>query len=397
MPRNKKKNSPLNSLKEVGKRWHYFLLRIRRTLFKGLKVRRNSRPEINYSKEIWRELKPFRVPIILTTLIMLFGTLGYIIIDHFSLSDAIYQTGITFTTVGFGEIAPISQAGRIFTIFLIIAGFIVFSYAAGLIVDVITKGRLLELIKENRMVYRIARLNYHIVIFYHNDFTIALSQELRRAHIPFVVVDKELNEEIARQYRYPFFIKDDPHNEDVLKKTHLSSAKGVITLSPNVAENIAIIASVRLYEKELERHPYYIFSIGGSKEEGEKLKKLGANAVLTPTKLTAQRLTALIVDPEVDNILEKFVYSTKTPLDIEEIKVSNISWLKGRRLREAQLRSRFKVNIIGIQRRNQFIPSPTGETRIDEGDILFAVGTSSAMRKARKVIRSRYKPDFDNV
>lgn len=366
-------------------------------LFRGLKLRRRVKPEFTYSREIWSELKPFRVPIILTTLVMLFGTLGYIVIDNFNLSDALYQTGITFTTVGFGEIAPISQAGRIFTIILIIAGFIVFSYAAGLLVDVITKGRLMALIKENRMVYRIARLSYHIVIFYHNEFTVALSRELRKAHIPFVVVDKELTEEIAREHKYPFFIKDDPQNEDVLKKTHLSSAKGVITLSPNVAENIAIITSVRLYEKELGRHPYYIFAIGKSNREGEKLKKLGADEVLTPTKLTAQRLTALIVDPEVNNILERFVYSTRTPLDFEEITVSRTSWLVGRRLKEAQLRSKVGVNIVGIQRGKKFIPSPTGEERIEEGDILFAVGTSKGMRKARKIIRNRYKPDFDSI
>ncbi|MEO1941917.1 MAG: TrkA C-terminal domain-containing protein [Campylobacterales bacterium] len=366
-------------------------------LFRGLKLRRKVKPEFTYSREIWSELKPFRVPIILTTLIMLFGTLGYIVIDNFNLSDALYQTGITFTTVGFGEIAPISQAGRIFTIVLIIAGFIVFSYAAGLLIDVITKGRLMALIKENRMVYRIARLSYHIVIFYHNEFTVALSRELRKAHIPFVVVDKELTEEIAREHKYPFFIKDDPQNEDVLKKTHLSSAKGVITLSPNVAENIAIITGIRLYEKELGRHPYYIFAIGKSNREGEKLKKLGADEVLTPTKLTAQRLTALIVDPEVNNILERFVYSTRTPLDFEEITVSRTSWLVGRRLKEAQLRSKVGVNIVGIQQGRRFIPSPTGEERIEEGDILFAVGTSKGMRKARKIIRNRYKPDFDSI
>ena len=105
---------------------------------------RNPKPEVDLSSEIWGELRPFRIPIILTILIMLFGTLGYIWIDNFSLLDAIYQTGITFTTVGFGEIAPISPLGRLFTIFLIVAGFAVFSYAVGILVDVINKSKKLK-------------------------------------------------------------------------------------------------------------------------------------------------------------------------------------------------------------------------------------------------------------
>ena len=223
---------------------------------------RNSKPEIELSSEIWGELKPFRTPIILTILIMLFGTLGYIWIDNFSLMDAIYQTGITFTTVGFGEIAPISPLGRLFTIFLIVAGFAVFSYAVGILVEVINKGRLLALLKENRMLYKIARLKRHMVICYHNDYTIELTKELRRAHIPFVVIDNNDEiEEIAKEYKYPYFIKADPHTTLAIKKACLSSARGVITLSKNITDNIAVISSVRLYEKDLKRSRYYIISV----------------------------------------------------------------------------------------------------------------------------------------
>ena len=169
-------------------------------LAKFLHWQRSPKPEVDLYSEVWGELKPFRIPIILTILIMLFGTLGYIWIDNFSLMDAIYQTGITFTTVGFGEIAPISPFGRLFTIFLIIAGFAVFSYAVGIIVDVINKGRLIALLKENRMLYKIARLKNHMVICYHNDYTIELTKELRKANIAFIVIDsKENMEELAKK------------------------------------------------------------------------------------------------------------------------------------------------------------------------------------------------------
>ena len=354
----------------------------------------SKKPEVDLSAEIWGELKPFRTPIILTILINLFGTLGYVIIDHFSVMDAIYQTGITFTTVGFGEIAPISPAGRIFTIFLIIAGFAVFSYAVGILVEVINKGRLIALFKERRMLYKIARLKNHIVVCYHNDFTIDLTKELRRAHIPFVVVDaREDLEEIAKKYKYPYFVKGDPHTLLAMKKAYLSGAKGVITLSQNVTDNIAMISSVRLYEKDLKRHPYYILSVAKTDEEIEKLKRLGANEVLSPTKLVATRMTAITVDPDVKNILEEFVYSVNTPLDLEEITVSKKSWVAYKRLKEIHLRELFNVTVVGVKtENNKFIPIPKGEIQLKPGDVLLVIGTNRDMRKARKVIRTSEKP-----
>ncbi len=354
----------------------------------------SKKPEIDLSTEIWGELKPFRIPIILTILITLFGTLGYIWIDHFSLMDAIYQTGITFTTVGFGEIAPISKIGRIFTIFLIIAGFAVFSYAVGILVDVINKGRLIALFKENRMLYKIARLKNHFVICYHNEYTVDLTKELRKTHIPFVIIDPGDNiEENAIKYKYPFYIKGDPHTLLAMKKAFLSSAKGVITLSHNTPDNIAVISSVRLYEKDLGRHPYYILSVAQSNEEIEKLQRLGANEVLSPTKLIAKRMTAISVDPDVKNILEEFVYSVDTPLDLEKITVSKKSWIAYKKLKEAHLRDLLNVTVVGVkEKKGKFIPVPKGDVIIKPGDILLIIGTNKDMMKARKIIRSSKKP-----
>jgi len=354
----------------------------------------SKKPEIDLTAEIWSELKPFRTPIILTILITLFGTLGYIWIDHFSLMDALYQTGITFTTVGFGEIEPISQSGRIFTIFLIIAGFAVFSYAVGILVDVINKGRLIALLKENRMLYKIARLKNHFVICYHNDYTIELTKELRKAHIPFVVVDPSDNlEDMAIKYKYPYFVKGDPHTLIAMKKSSLSSAKGLITLSHSIPDNIAVISSVRLYERDLGRHPYYILSVAQIDEEIEKLKRLGADEVLSPTKLIAKRMTAISVDPDVKNILEEFVYSVDTPLDLEEITVSKKSWIAYKKLKDAHLRDLLNVTVVGIKEKSgKFIPVPKGDVTIKPGDVLLVIGTNKDMIMARKIIRSSKKP-----
>ena len=220
-----------------------------------------SRPEYNLDIELYQQLKAFRLPLIFLVLMMLFGTLGYVWIDNFSIIDAFYQAGMTFTTVGFTEVAPISPAGRIFTIIFIFAGFGAFTFSMGLFIEVLKKGTLSKVLKERSMIYKIARLKNHFVICYHNIYTIELTKQFRENHIPFVVVDsREDLPELAEQYRYPYFIVGEPHTQEAILKTHLSSAKGLITLSSNIADNIALIASARLYEKELGRKPYFIMT-----------------------------------------------------------------------------------------------------------------------------------------
>ena len=370
-------------------------------LKKFLHWREPKKPEIDLNTELYLQLAPFRLPLILTVMIMMLGSIGYILIDHMSLLDAIYQTGITFTTVGFGEIAPISSAGRLFTITLIILGFGVFSFSVGILVEVLNKGELLKIIKERSMLYDIARLKDHYVICNHNEFTIQLTRQFRENHIPFVVVDPaEDIEEIAKKYAYPYFVQEEPHTEVALAKSHLSSAKGIITLSENIADNIALIASARLHEKEIKRRrPYFILTNARTMSDIEKLKKLGADSVVSPTKLMAQRMSAISQRPEMENILEEFLYKKDTPLDIEEIKIPSYSWMLYKKLKDIKLSSFTKVNVVGIRDdKDNFIPMPGEETIITIGSKLMLIGGSEGIRMAKKIARKKERPtEYKNV
>jgi len=354
------------------------------------------KPHITLNDEYYGHLAPFRLPFILTVLTMLIGTMGYMLIDDFPLMDAIYQTGITFTTVGFGEQRPLSDMGRIFTISLIIFGFVVFSIAVGIIAEVIKKGEFQKTVKERKMLYEIARLKHHFVVCYHNEFTIQVTKQLRENHIPFVVVDpREDMENIAKKYHYPYFVSAEPHTEAGILKSHLSSAKGVITLADNVADNIATIASARLYEREIVRgRKYLIIANAKNQEDDQKLLKLGANKVVTATKLMAQRINAMAARPDMENLLQEFLYKKDTPLDMEEAKVSKTSWLVLKKIKVARFRDIANVTIIGIrQKDDQFIPMPKGDTIIMPEAKLLLIGTGEGISKAKKIIRKKVKPE----
>ncbi len=363
---------------------------------KFLNWRSTPKPHITLNDEYYGHLAPFRLPLILTVLIMLIGTIGYMVIDNFPLMDAIYQTGITFTTVGFGEIKPISDLGRIFTITLIIFGFVVFSIAVGIIAEVVKKGEFQKTAKERKMLYEIARLKQHFVVCYHNEFTIQVTKQLRENHIPFVVIDpREDMEEVAKKYHYPYFVMTEAHTEEGILKSHLSSAKGIITLADNVADNIATIASARLYEREIHRsRKYLIIANAKSHEDEQKLLKLGANKVVTATKLMAQRINAMAARPDMENILQDFLYRQDTPLDMEEARVSKTSWLILKKIKAARFRDVANVTIIGIRHKDgKFIPMPKGDTIIMPESKLLLIGTSEGIYKAKKILRKKEKPE----
>ena len=353
------------------------------------------KPEPKLLPEVYPHLKAFRLPLILTVIVMLIGTTGYVLIDDFPIIDAIYQTAVTFTTVGFGEIRPISDAGRIFTINLIIAGFAVFSSAIGILISELNKGHLVAIFKERRMLYKIARLKKHFVVCYHNDYTIEVTKQLRKNHIPFVVIDPRREiEQWAVEYKYPHFLQAEPHAEMSMLKAHLASAKGLITLSDSIADNIALIASVRLFEKEhfLPR-PYYIISAAESMGDVEKLKKLGSDTVVSPTKLTAQRVSAMAARPDMENLLEEFLYKTDNPIDMQEIEVPKYSWAVLKKLKETHIREIANTSIVGITKKDgKFMAMPKGDVLVTSECKLLVIGTQTGIKITRDILKKRLKP-----
>lgn len=367
-----------------------------RRVGKFLNWRTRSTPQISLNDELYEQLKPFRYPLISIVLMIMIGGLGYVIIDDFSLMDGIYQASITFTTVGFTEVGKISDAGRIFTITLIVLGFCVFSFSIGILIEALKKGELVRIIKERRMLYKIARLKNHYVICYHNEFTIQLAKHFRENHIPFVVIDP--NEKIleeAKRYKYPYYLHETPHTELALLKSHFSSAKGMITLSKNVADNIAQIASARLFEKELGlKLPYFIMANADNDNDVEKLEKLGADSVISPSELVAQRMSMMSLRPDMKNVFETVLYRRDTLINLEEIKVPEHSWMRFKKLKEARLRNITDVTIVGIKdAKDKFFPMPKGDMMIGTGYSLLIIGTSKGIQDSKRIIQKKYKPD----
>ena len=358
---------------------------------------RSAKPQYDLNPLIYSQLKPFRLPLILIQVIMMIGTLGYVYIEDYSIMHAIFQSAYTFTTTGFGALneANFSNQGIVFTVTLMIAGFLILTFSVGIVIDVIANGSLLELLKERKMLYKIARLRRHFVICYHNEYTAQLARQFRENHIPFVVVDpSEDLEQIAKENNYPYFVKEEPYKEIAFLKSHLSSAKGAISLSKNISDNITLIASVRLYEKELGRNPFLIIANAETQNEKIRLMKLGADKVVATPSLMAKRVSAMAIRPDMENVLDEFLYKKDTPIDMEEVIVNENSWTVNAEIKDLHLRDRLKVSIIGItEEKGIFHQMPKGTMIINANCKLLLVGSQKGIVRAKKIINLSKKPE----
>lgn len=370
-----------------------FVRKLKKAL--GWEIKANN-PQYDLNPEIYSQLKPLRAPLILIQIVMMIGTLGYVYLEDYSIMHAVFQSAYTLTNTGFGALneSNFKNETIVFTVCLMLAGFASLIFAVGIVIDVLTNGNLRELLKERSMLYKIARLRNHFVIFHHNEYTAQLARQFRLNHIPFVVVDsREDMEEIAREHRYPYYVSEEAFTEVAFLKSHLSAAKGAISLSKNISDNITLIASVRLYEKELGRTPFLIISNAETQYDKERLKKLGADKVVAPPSLMAKRVSAMAIRPDMENVLEEFLYKPDTPIDMEEVYVPEDSWAVNRALKDLHLRDRMKVSVVGItEEKGRFIQMPSAQTVIKEKCKLLLVGNQKGISRAKRIIIQTTRP-----
>lgn len=371
------------------------------SIFKNIKKSfgwefRSAKPQYDLNPLIYSKLKPLRLPLILIQLLMMIGTLGYVYFENYSIMHAIFQASYTFTNTGFGALneSNFKNETIIFTVFLMLAGFSSLMFAVGIIIDVFMNGNLRGLLKERKMLFKIARLRKHFVLFYHNEYTAQVAKQFRENHIPFVVVDPNDNiEDIAREYNYPYFVKEEPYKEVAFLKSHLSSAKGAITLSKNISDNITLIASVRLYEKELGRAPFLVISNAETQNEKIRLKKLGADKVVATPSLMAKRISAIAIRPDMENILDEFLYKKDSPITMEDIYIKAESWIIGKCLKDLDLRKSLKISVIGItEESGVFFQLPKGDKIINKNSKLLIVGSEKGIIRAKRILNLLNEP-----
>lgn len=329
-------------------------------------------------------VKKFINILLLLLFLVTFSTLGMMFLEHWSFLDALWHTVITISTVGYGEVHPLSTAGRIFTMVVIVTSFIILAYGASKIAAMIFEGELRKKFTIKRMEKMALKLKNHTIICGLGRTGEAAVKELQEENVPFVVIEKDEAKIEKATDKYPnlIYIPGDATEDETLIKAGVKSASNLIITTPNDADNLFITLSAKNLNSRLK-----IVTRANSEENVIKLKRAGATKVILPSVIGGLRMASLAIRPSVVSFLDIVTHHGEIDLRLEEVKIPKGSPFHGKLLKNLEIPRRTGVIIIGIKREDgSFILNPSSTTMVLENDALIIIGTSEQAEKLKRLV-----------
>jgi voltage-gated potassium channel len=315
-------------------------------------------------------------------LVLVAGTIGYMVIEGMGTFDALYMTTITVTTIGFREVFPLSIAGRAFTMVLAFAGvgviLLIASEAARSVLDADLR-RFLGIRRELKLM---KNLTNHIVVCGYGRMGEAVVEVLRQRRIPFVVVEVDAERCQGLEDAGQHVVRGDATDEKVLTSTNIAQAKTIITCLADDAHNVyTILLACQLNPK--------VTVIARAVEDGaeERLRLAGADRVLNPYRLGGTRLALTAIKPTATDFIDESLLGSSVELELAEVVVHPSSELAGKTLAGAEVRKRFGIIVVALKRGDTAIFNPDAGERIEGGDVLVALGPIAAIERVEKAVQ----------
>ena len=311
----------------------------------------------------------------LVILLFLLGIIGYSLIENWNILDSLYMTVITLSTTGYKEIYPLSTAGRVLTMVLIIFGITIFLYSLREFNMLLFEGKFFQ---ERKMQKKISQLENHYIICGFGRMGTKIAQELYKRKTPFVILEKELeNPEQLRSYQY---ISGDATEDENLINAGIKKARGLVSVLSTDIANTFTTLSARGLNPSLK-----IIARAEEESSKEKLLKAGADRVVLPYEIGGYRITQALLRPTVVDFIDEVFLRSHLGLEIEEVKVFEGSKLISKSIAESEIRSEFNTIIVGIYRSSgKLIYNPRSDTMIEAGDILIVIGEREKLDKLQE-------------
>lgn len=318
--------------------------------------------------------------ILILLAILVMGTIGYMGIEGSSFLDGLYMTVITITTVGFQEVMPLGNSGKIFTIILIFVGVSFVLYVFGRITEAVVEGGLRKAFGRINMDKKLARLHEHYIVCGYGRIGKVICQSLHDKKKPFVVIENNPEEikEINRQGY--MFVEGEAADDETLMKAGVKYAKGLIAVVSSDAENVYITLSA----KELNRALFVMGRTTGKEGAETKLLRAGADKVISPYYIGARQMANMLLKPTVVDFLDLTVHAGDLGLRMEELSVPEKSRYVGLTLMESGIRKDYDIIVVAIKRRGddaKMIFNPSHLTQIEAEDIIILLGESANINR----------------
>lgn len=320
--------------------------------------------------------------IIVLFMIIFFGTLGFMLIEGWSLIDSFYQTIITISTVGFETVEELSNVGKLFTAFLIITSFGTFAYTITSITGYIVSGDYRKYFKEYRFMKEIKDLKNHVIVCGYGRVGSKAIETLREHNHDFLVIEQD--SEIIEKFRSELnikCIKGDATKDDLLNKAGIANAKALITTLPYDADNLFVVLTAREVNKKLS-----IISRASNGSTVKKLKIAGANNVIMPDSLGGSHMAQLVATPDVLEFLDEISIQGENEINLESIDFKDIPEdCQYKSIKD--LKEQFPVcNIIGFKNtKGEYEINPSDDTSIVPNSKLFVLGNPEQIKQLNRI------------
>ena len=317
--------------------------------------------------------------LIVLSLIVVTGTLLYEEIEGYSFIDALYMTVITISTTGFKEVRPLSDNGRLLTIFLILSGVLTVAYTGGRAAQFIIET---QIFRRRRMSKQLGQLKDHYIVCGYGRMGREVCESLSENDVPYLVIEKETDKIEVLIEKNILFIQGDAANDEILEQAGIQVAKGLAAVVRSDAENVFITLSAKELNKNL-----YIVSRAIEEGAESKLRKAGAHRVVKPYELGGKRLVQLLLRPGVIDFIEGVAKRKGVDIHLEEISIKNHCDIVGKTLAESPLRKDLNIMVVGISKVDgRFIYNPRSNEVIEIGDKLIAIGEINNLMKLNKMV-----------
>ena len=303
-------------------------------------------------------------------IVIAFGTVGYHLIEGWPLLDCFYMTMITLTTIGFGEIYPLSPEGRLFTVVIIFLGFGIVGYSALTGVRFFIEGEFTRILKRRHDMKCIEQLRDHYVVCGFGRMGSFICREFDRRDVPFVVVEKKVEvQEHIRDAGY-LLSPGDATREEVLQGAGIDKAKGLVSVLESDAANLYTVLTGRQLNSELD-----ITARAGERSAQTKLKLVGADRVINPYVLGGMRLVVGVLKPEVLSFLDVVVDYKEQEIELEQVQISKGSTYCDKSLADTGILGDRRFIVLSIKKRDgQLVFNPEPDAILERDDTVIGIG-----------------------
>ncbi|MCY4078943.1 MAG: potassium channel protein [Caldilineaceae bacterium] len=304
-------------------------------------------------------------------LLVAIGSGGYILIEGWPWTDSVYMTVITISTVGFGEIRPLSPIGRVFTGGLIVLGVSTTAYAISTLADVIVAGEFRSLIWRKRMQNRIDKMNGHFIVCGYGRVGEQVVHELLGNRVSLVVIEilSTLGPDLENLGVIP--VEGNATDDAALLRAGIERASGICCCLPNDSDNVYVALTARALNRDLT-----IISRANSHESERKLLIAGVNHVINPYVTSGRRMARQLIHPNILEFMDVVMHRGEVDILIEDIGISERSTLRDQTIADTEVRRRLGANILAVRRPDgETFVNPGVEFALRAGDTIIALGT----------------------